>query len=147
MEQALLYGLATGAYDEIPDIILCNRGDIVYDPSNEHHKSSAENHKGVEKAVYSSNVLGQKSSSTINIYWCLLDNQSTVDIFCNAFYLSNIRTAPGNKQMHIYCNAGVLVVTKVGDMAGYGTVWYHHKAIVNILSKYRVEDRDDTLIT
>ena len=101
----------------------------------------------MEKAVYSANVLGQQSSSNINIDWCLLGNQSKFDIFCNAFYLSNIRTAPGNKQMHIHCSAGVLVVTKVGDLDRYGTVWYHHKAIANILSQSRVEDRDDTLIT
>ena len=146
-EQAIPYELGKGAYDAITDIILCNRGDVVNAPSNKHHKSSAGNHKGVENAVYSANVLGQQSSSNINIDWCLLDNQSTVDIFCNAFYLSNIRTAPRNKQMHIHCNTGVLVVTKVGNLAGYGMVWYHHKAIANILSQSRVEDRDDTLIT
>ena len=49
--------------------------------------------------------------------------------------------------MHIHCNADVLAVTEVGDLGGYGTVWYHHKAIANILSQSRVEDRDDTLIT
>ena len=49
--------------------------------------------------------------------------------------------------MHIHCNAGVLIVTLIGDLPGYGPVWYHPDAIANILSQSRVEDHDDTLIT
>ena len=42
--------------------------------------------------------------------------------------------------MHICCNAGVLIVTLIGDLEGYGTVWYHPKAIANIISLPRVEE-------
>ena len=45
--------------------------------------------------------------------------------------------------MNIRCNAGVLIVTLIGDLEGYGPVWYHPKAIANtnILSLSRVEDK------
>ena len=40
--------------------------------------------------------------------------------------------------MKIHCNAGVAVTNLVGDLPGYGTVWYHPKGIANILSLSRV---------
>jgi len=74
--------------------------------------------------------------------WILLDSQSTVDVFCNARLLSNVRDA--KRQLVLHCNAGTTIVTKKGDLKGYGTVWLHPEGIANILSlsnvskKYRV---------
>ena len=64
--------------------------------------------------------------------WILLDNQSTVNVFYNAGLLRNIRE--GEAHMDIHCNAGVTSTNMVGDLPGYGTVWYHPKGIANILS-------------
>jgi hypothetical protein len=36
--------------------------------------------------------------------------------------------------MNIYCNAGVMSTSLVGDLPGYGEVWYHKNGIANILS-------------
>eukprot|EP00978_Attheya_sp_CCMP212_P010677 scaffold25993_cov57-Attheya_sp.AAC.1 len=44
--------------------------------------------------------------------------------------------------MDIHCNAGVTSTNLVGDLAGYGMIWYHPNGIANILSlKRMIKDR------
>ena len=70
--------------------------------------------------------------------WILLDNQSTVDIFQNGLLLKNIRES--RTSMRIHCNAGVTTTKQIGDLPGYGVVWYHPNGIANILSVARVKE-------
>ena len=71
--------------------------------------------------------------------WLLLDNQFTVDVFNNASVLKNIREL--STTMNIHCNAGIASTNQVGDLPGYGTVWYHPNGITNILSLSRVIEK------
>ena len=71
--------------------------------------------------------------------WILLDNQSTVDVFTNRRLLKNIRRS--NKNMFIHCTAGVAKTNLIGDLPGYGTVWYHPDGIANILSLSKVKEK------
>jgi hypothetical protein len=68
--------------------------------------------------------------------WILLDNQSTVDVFNNDELLTNIRQ--GETSMTIHCNAGTTKTNLIGDLPGYGTVWYHPSGIANILKWFPV---------
>lgn len=68
-----------------------------------------------------------------------LDSMSSVDVFGDPRLLHNIRKARG--RMRIMCNAGEVVVTEIGDLRGYGTVWYHPGAIANILSLSRAKNK------
>jgi len=75
----------------------------------------------------------------ISSSWILLDSQSTVDVFSNPKLLSNICDA--KRSLTLYCNAGKAIITKKGDLEGYGTVWYHPDGIANILSLHNVQKK------
>eukprot|EP00957_Ditylum_brightwellii_P070157 5329698-Ditylum_brightwellii.AAC.1 len=64
--------------------------------------------------------------------WILLDSQSTVNVFCNAALLVNIRKA--KHSLDIYCTAGKSTTNLIGDLPGFGTVWLYEDGIANILS-------------
>ena len=84
-------------------------------------------------------TLLSQNKGKININWVLLDSQSTVDMFSNPHMLSNIRVA--SETVDIHCNAGMRTVNMIGDLNGYGTIWFDPKGIANILSLHRVIDR------
>ena len=75
----------------------------------------------------------------INHNLIILDSQSTVDLFCNASLLTKFRVV--EQYLNIHCDADNITTSIVGDLEGYGTVWYHAKEIANILSLYRVTDK------
>ena len=71
--------------------------------------------------------------------WVLLDNQSTIDVFVNHQLLKNIRRI--SQYMYIHCTVGVTRTNLVGELPGYGTVWFHPDGIANILSLSRVKTK------
>jgi hypothetical protein len=75
----------------------------------------------------------QSGAQDIPASWMLQDNQSMIALFCNRKLLVNIR--PSSTHMNVCCNAsGQCTTTMVGDLPGYGTIWYDPKSIANILS-------------
>ena len=81
--------------------------------------------------------LNQVESKQAMRHWLLLDNQSTTDIFCEAKYLTNIKTVEAT--MKLSTNAGTLIINQQGYFPGYGMVWYHRSAMTNILSLYNLK--------
>ena len=73
----------------------------------------------------------------IPVSWILFDSQSMVYVFSNPSLLTNIKDVKQTCDLH--CNAGKAIVTKKGDLKGYGTVWYHPGGIANILSLNNVQ--------
>jgi hypothetical protein len=43
--------------------------------------------------------------------------------------------------MDIHCNAVVTSTSQVGDLPGYGEVWFHKNGIANILALARVKEK------
>ena len=79
-------------------------------------------------------------NNSITMSYIILDNQSIVDVLYNPTLLWNIRTS--GKTLHLSCNAGTFPVNKVGDLPGYGKLWYHSKGITNILGLSSVAEND-----
>ena len=85
------------------------------------------------------NRLLAQGKSKVNEMWVLLDNQSTVDLFYNAVLLDNIEEV--NDYITVHCNAGTVKVNMMGNLPGYGKVWYYPHGIANILSLFKVAQR------
>lgn len=64
--------------------------------------------------------------------WILLDSQSTVSVFKDKRFLSDIRSSP--QPLTVYTNGGTQVSTLVGDLNNFGPVWYNPASLANILS-------------
>lgn len=86
--------------------------------------------RSVPSVDYRSVLLNQPSAH-VPKNWILLNNQSMVDVFYNNKLLRNVRKC--DSHMDIHCNAGVASTDMVGDLPGYGEVWYHPNGIANIL--------------
>ena len=86
-------------------------------------------------------VMLNNTRQAVPLTWLLLDSQSTVDLTTNPRMLLNIRKVRSKDAILVHCNSGVKVVERVGDLPGYGTVWYEPTGIAIILSMSRATKR------
>ena len=89
--------------------------------------------------VHDQTHLETRHGGCLPLEWVLLDSQSTIDVFLNRRLLKNIRRI--GQYMYIHCTAGVTRTNLVGELPGYGTVWFHPDGIANILSLARVKTK------
>ena len=68
----------------------------------------------------------------------LLDNESTMDLFCDKKFVTDVAEADGN--ITVSGNGGTLVVKRKATLKGYHSrVWFEKWAITNILSLANVD--------
>ena len=82
--------------------------------------------------------MNNNTGRAVPLTWILLDSQSTVDLIANPRMLINIRRVQSEDAIRVHCNRRVEVVDRIGELPGYGTVWYELTGIANILSMLRV---------
>ena len=74
----------------------------------------------------------KQSGGKVNKDWILMDNCSTVNVFCNPKYLANIH--PIQRKIWIHSTAEVSTANLVGKLPCFGQVWFYPKGLANILS-------------
>jgi len=96
----------------------------------------SESHGAPDFGFYNANSLPKRHNLRDLI---LLDNQSTVDIFCNKRLLKDIHVS--DEYVTVHGNGGSLTTNKKGTLKNYGEVWYHEDAKTNILSLKNVRSK------
>jgi hypothetical protein len=75
--------------------------------------------------------------SIIHDTWILLDSQSTVSVFKNSKFLSNIRPSPNKLRVHT--NGGIQFSSQMGTVTNFGDVWFNEESLADILSMAAVQ--------
>ncbi len=70
----------------------------------------------------------------INQNWILLDSESTISNFSNKKFLQNIRHCGTQHSLRVHSNGGHQDTHMIGDLPGFGPVWYNPVSLANILS-------------
>ena len=86
-------------------------------------------------------VMHNDTGRVVPLTWIFLDCQSTVDLITNPRMLLNIRKVWREDAIRVHCNSGFKVMDRIGDLPGYGTVWYEPIGIANILSMSRATNK------
>ena len=89
---------------------------------------------GVNFSFIQDTNVNMTNTHMINQNWVLLDSESTVNIFSNARFLTNIRHCGNARGLRVHTNGGSQDTNMIGDLPGFGPVWYNKGSLANILS-------------
>jgi hypothetical protein len=107
-------------------------------------KTNGENNEGSSEptpvTLITQHVSLAVTKRVINPMWILCDNESTVDVFNNSIMLRNIRKSHNPIRIK-EIDGNAIDVEEIGDLLGYGTVYYHPQVTENVLSFHNMAKR------
>ena len=104
----------------------------TFDPSSS-KKSNTNQEKTDHQKKHEWNGVHYQLYQSRNIKeWILLDNESTVTIFCNPNLVEGIHET--DESLDLVTNAGVLRTNLKANIPGWGKAWFSPHAITNIFS-------------
>ena len=83
-------------------------------------------------------TLQNSTGFIVMVTWLLLDSQLMVDLISDIKMLINIPMVQDEDAIRVHCNSGVKILNHIGNLPGYGAVWYEPTGIDSILSILRV---------
>ena len=108
--------------------------------------TTATNSTSSQFTSATSSVMSGWSGANVQFYQALdmksiilLDNQSTVSLFCNKDYVERVWEV--KEQLELATNGGALKTNQKALVKGFGEVWFHSGAITNIFSSAEMEDK------
>ena len=103
--------------------------------TNDNEEDAEEN---TEETMFSFNMTDEsvciEKKHLINLMWIIPDSASTVKKISNRKLLKNIRDCGSIRGLRIYTNGGTQDTHLIGDLPGFGPVWYNKGSLANILS-------------
>jgi len=116
--------------------------------TSSHQSNRSQSQATSTASTATSSVMSAWSGANVQFYQSinmkniiLLDNQSTVSLFCNKNLVEKVRKV--DEQLELATNGGQLRTNLKATVPGYGEVWFHPKAITNIFSFAEMEDKHD----
>ena len=125
-------------------LLACLRNLQLHRPDHTSDRSNDSNHHNYNQNTKSDEVdeIELKFTEGYNAAqrnWVVIDTGASGSLFCNKDFVENIRTT--KQKRTIYSNGGKLTTNKMATLPGYGDVWFHHKAMSNVISVHEAMDR------
>ena len=113
-------------------VAINSEGHKINTETNGNKDQTTEQQGGGVRNVTVSVQMSQASSS-LNPNWILLDSESTDHFFVNKRLLTDVRKARGGKVLRMESSGGIIDTNQKGYFGSF-PVWYHPRALGNVLS-------------
>ena len=88
-------------------------------------------------------LVQQLLASNTDEKWILLDNQSSMSIFCNTNFVRDMHDLQQDEEcLQVQMNGGMFNVSKEARVDHFGSVWFNPKSITNTFSHAKMTDKD-----
>jgi len=109
------------------------------------YASDDDNQDESNKSFCTMKIVAAHSKGLLHKYDILCDIQSSISIFHNKDLITNIRTV--SEKIEVFGIGGSLTVDMMGDLPGFGPVYFHPEAVANILCFYDLANKNKSVST